>query len=295
MPSLLCVDARLYQILCLSLFLGLGVATKDWTLQWQQVGAIGLTCLGVQLGLALIQIDSLSQPETSQQRWQRAIQGLPSALITGLGLSLLLRADQIGPLVGVSAVAIASKFWLRLKGKHLFNPANFGIVMGLLSGQVWVSPGQWGEAGWYALLILGAGSWVLRSVGRWDTTVAFLSSYAVLEAVRNLWLGWTWDVWLHRLSSGSLLLFAFFMITDPRTVPDSRLGRVGWAVAIASLTFVLRNLFFLPTAVLWALFLLAPCSGAIDHWLPGHRFTWLPIQPWSLASKKLEAQQTSGC
>ncbi len=287
----LCIDARLYQILCLSLFLGLGVATKDWTLQGQQVAAVLLTCLGTQLGLTLVQSNP-ARLEPGQQ-WQRAIYGLPSALITALGLSLLLRADQIAPLVWVSAAAIASKFWLRLKDKHLFNPANFGIVIGLVSGQVWVSPGQWGEAGWYALLILGAGGWVLRSVGRWDTTAAFLGSYAILEALRNLWLGWTWDVWLHRLSSGSLLLFAFFMVTDPRTVPDSRAGRLGWAMAIAGLTFVLRNLFFLPTAVLWALFLLAPLSGVIDHCLPAERFVWRSFAPsiqrfgWALAPAEL--------
>jgi hypothetical protein len=63
---------------------------------------------------------------------------------------------------------------------------------------------------------------VLKRVGRWDTTLAFLGSYALLEALRNLWLGWAWDVWAHRLMSGSLLLFALFMVTDPRSIPNAR-------------------------------------------------------------------------
>lgn len=190
-------------------------------------------------------------------------------------MSLLLRVDH--PLTMALAVmgAIASKFLLRLRGKHVFNPGNFGIVMALmLSGDAWVSPGQWGESGWYGLLFLGAGGLVLQKVGRWDTSVAFLGSYAALEAVRNLWLGWTWDVWAHRLTSGSLLVFALFMMTDPRTIPNARAGRLIWAGAIALLTFILRNICFISTAPFWALFTLAPLSLLLDWRLPAARFEW---------------------
>jgi len=159
--------------------------------------------------------------------------------------------------------------------KHLFNPANFGIIVALLfTSDAWVSPGQWGEEGWYALMFLSAGGLVLRQVGRWDTTIAFLATYIGLEAVRNAWLGWTWDVWGHRLMSGSLLMFALFMVTDPRTIPNSRTGRVIWAMAIALLTFILRNQFFVSTAVFWALFALAPFSILLDRLFPDERFFW---------------------
>jgi Na+-transporting NADH:ubiquinone oxidoreductase subunit NqrB len=274
--AMLIIDARLYQILCLSLFLMLGVATRDWSLQIGQVSSIFLTCLGCQFGATLLQEWRLEAEPSA--RLQKAIYSLPSALITALGLSLLLRAEHVLALILASAAAILSKFLLRLNGKHLFNPANLGIVTALCLGQAWVSPGQWGEEGWYVLLFFGAGSWVLKSVGRWDTTAAFLGSYAGLEALRNFWLGWTWDVWAHRLCSGSLLLFAFFMITDPRTVPDSRTGRIIWAITIAVLTFTLRNVLFTSTAAFWALFIMAPFSSVIDHLLPATRFIWSPIK-----------------
>jgi Na+-transporting NADH:ubiquinone oxidoreductase subunit NqrB len=174
-----------------------------------------------------------------------------------------------------SVGAIGSKFLLRFSNKHLYNPANMGILIALLLTQdAWVSPGQWGESGWYALLFLGTGGLVLQKVGRWDTTVAFLATYAGLEAARNLWLGWTWDVWLHRLTSGSLLLFALFMITDPRTIPNARIGRLIWAGAIATLTFILRNDYFLSTAVLWSLFALTPLIPVLDWLFPAERFNW---------------------
>ncbi len=124
------------------------------------------------------------------------------------------------------------------------------------------------------MLFLATGGLVLKRVGRWDTTIAFLTAYGGLEAIRNFYLGWTWDVWQHRLMSGSLLMFALFMITDPRTIPNSQIGRVIWAIAIAALTFILRNQFFISTAVFWSLFALAPLSVVIDQIFPDDRFSW---------------------
>jgi Na+-transporting NADH:ubiquinone oxidoreductase subunit NqrB len=64
------------------------------------------------------------------------------------------------------------------------------------------------------------------------------------------------------------------MITDPRTIPNARIGRIIWAVAIALLTFILRNVFFLPTAVFWTLFALAPLSILLDLRWEAPRFEW---------------------
>jgi Na+-transporting NADH:ubiquinone oxidoreductase subunit NqrB len=178
-------------------------------------------------------------------------------------------------MVLAGSLAILSKFLFRVDCKHFFNPANFGIVAALvLTPDAWVSPGQWGDDGWYALLFAGTGGMVLKRVGRWDTTAAFLGSYALLEAIRNLWLGWTWDVFCHRLMSGSLLLFALFMVTDPRSIPNARISRILWAGCIAVLTFILRNQFFISTGVFWALFALAPLSVLLDYIWSAPRFSW---------------------
>ena len=269
-------DARNYQILFLSLFLALGIWARDWTLRPEMIGVAIATCWLTQLTGSLA---------TSYWSWAMS-RGQPpppdpppfnwrSPLITALALSLLLRTDHYTSMMLASFLAIASKFILQTHGKHFFNPANFGIVATLLLTQdAWVSPGQWGEEVWYAFILLGAGGLVLKRVGRWDTTVAFLGSYALLEAIRNLWLGWTWDVWAHRLMSGSLLLFALFMITDPRSIPNARVGRLVWAIAIALLSFILRNQFFIPTAVFWALFALAPVTILLDRYWPAIRFRW---------------------
>ncbi|PLZ31932.1 hypothetical protein CBP28_05965, partial [Fischerella thermalis WC559] len=190
-------------------------------------------------------------------------------------LSLLLRADHWTTMVFAAVIAIASKFVFKIGDKHFFNPANFGIISALiLTPDAWVSPGQWGEDWWYGLLFAGTGGMILKRVGRWDTTAAFLGAYAALEAVRNFYLGWTWDVYWHRLMSGSLLLFALFMVTDPRSIPNARIARVVWAVCIAVLTFILRNYFFVSTAVFWALFALAPLTVLLDVIWQASRFRW---------------------
>ncbi|QLE50619.1 Na+-transporting NADH:ubiquinone oxidoreductase, subunit NqrB [Nostoc sp. C057] len=255
-------DIRDYQILFLGLFLVLGIGTRDWTLRPELIGVAIATSLATQWILSLV---------TGKEQ----MANLRSALITSLGLGLLLRADCWTTMAIAAAIAIASKFIFQVGDKHFFNPTNFGIISALiLTPDAWVSPGQWGEEWWYGLLFAGTGGMILQRVGRWDTTAAFLGSYALLEAIRNLWLGWTWDVYWHRLMSGSLLLFALFMITDPRSIPNSRIGRVVWAICIAGLTFILRNYFFISTAVFWALFALAPLTILLDFLWLAPRFAW---------------------
>ncbi|MHC0062269.1 RnfABCDGE type electron transport complex subunit D [Nostoc sp. UIC 10890] len=279
-------DIRDYQILFLGLFLVLGIGTRDWTLRPEFIGVAIATCLATQWILSLVighwslakNIDASAATLRERQGRTRRVGkslNIRSALITSLGLSLLLRADHWTTMAIAAALAIASKFIFQVGDKHFFNPANFGIISALiLTPDAWVSPGQWGEEWWYGLLFVGTGGMILQRVGRWDTTAAFLGSYSLLEAIRNLWLGWTWDVYWHRLMSGSLLLFALFMITDPRSIPNSRIGRVVWAICIAGLTFILRNYFFVSTAVFWALFALAPLSILLDVLWLAPRFAW---------------------
>lgn len=275
-------DIRDYQILFLSSFLVLGISTRDWTLRPEVIGVAIGTCLLMQWLIPLIIShssrviclfsDVLEFKQAQKLEFSKSVR---SALITSLGLSLLLRADHWTTMALAATSAIASKFIFKVGDKHFFNPANFGIISALvMTPDAWVSPGQWGEDWWYVLIFAGCGGMILQRIGRWDTTAAFLGTYALLEGVRNFWLGWTWDVYLHRLMSGSLLLFALFMVTDPRSIPNARIGRIIWALCIAIVTFILRNYFYMSTAVFWALFALAPITVLFDRFLPLHRFEW---------------------
>lgn len=266
-------DIRDYQILYLSLFLILGIGTRDWTLRLSMIIVAIATSLVTQWILTLV-INRFSTADEKEQKIEQKI-NIRSPLITSLGISLLLRADYPTTMLFAAAMAIASKFVFKFEGKHFFNPANFGIISALaLTPDAWVSPGQWGEDWWYAILFVGTGGMILQRIGRWDTTAAFLGFYALLEAIRNFWLNWTWDVYWHRLMSGSLLLFALFMVTDPRSIPNSPIVRVIWAACIALVTFILRNNFYLSTAVFWALFALAPLTVILDTLWQASSFSW---------------------
>ena len=277
-------DARDYQISFLAFFLLLGVGTRDWTLQPGLILVVVVSCLLTQwllsfLGELTKKQDGYNPTPIFDQihlAWSpKVLNSLRSGLITALGLCLLLRANNYSTMAIAGCLAIASKFLFRWQQKHFFNPANFGIIAALImTHDAWVSPGQWGTDWWYLLLFAGLGGIILKRVGRWDTSIAFLLTYGGLEGIRNFWLGWTWDVWQHQLMSGSLLLFALFMLTDPRSIPNSQLGRLVWSLAIAISTFILQDYFYLSTAIFWALFLVSPLTVLLDLIWSAPRFHW---------------------
>ncbi|MCB1739658.1 MAG: hypothetical protein KDK91_04760, partial [Gammaproteobacteria bacterium] len=197
-------DPRPLQILALSLLLGYGIVQLGFELNAMQMlatfaGALGAHWMG-----------RLWHAARPRHTW-------PSAVITALSLCLLLRVDQaaLGALAGF--LAVGSKFVLRVRGKHLFNPATFGIaVMLLCYPGSWVSPGQWGRVALLGLAMTGLALCVLTRARRLDISATFLIGYAGLLCARALYLGDPFDIVVHQLQSGALLLFAFFMISDPR-------------------------------------------------------------------------------
>ena len=202
---------------------------------------------------------------------------LRSPLITGLSLSLLLRADEpwLPAIAGV--IAIASKFIFRIDGKHIWNPAGFAIVVLLFTSHgVWISPGQWGTSLWLASLLVFLAVLVLQAAQRSDMALFFLACHGALLFARALWLGDPAAIPLHQMQSGSLLIFAFFMISDPRTSPDSRLGRFLFAFSVALLAHYLTFFMQMRPALYVALIALSPFTLLLDRLIPATRFQWIP-------------------
>jgi len=200
---------------------------------------------------------------------------LRSPLITGLSLSLLLRADDPWLHAAAGVIAIASKFVLRIDGKHILNPAGFAIVVLIFtSNVVWISPGAWGTAVWFSALLAFFAILVLHASRRSDMALFFLGSHAALLFARAWWLGDPLAIPLHQLQSGSLLIFAFFMISDPRTSPDARLGRFLFAASVAVLGHYMAFFMQMRPALYVALIALSPLIILVDKLLPAQRFAW---------------------
>lgn len=256
-------DARHFQITYLSLFLVYGIFYLGWDAGLGGIAVIFATCLGVQYGFV---------------RMKKArLHSLKSALISALGLCLMLKAGSPATFALAAALSIASKFVIKVDGKHIFNPTNFGIIVAIIiTGDAWVSPGQWGSSA-VALYFMGAAALlVLLKVGRIDTSLAFIGSFFGLEFVRTvLYLGWPVDHFLHMATNGTILLFTFFMITDPMTTPNSQKARIIWAVILGLMTFVLAHLFVVQSAApLWALFIISPLTIAFDKVFVHRKFQW---------------------
>jgi enediyne biosynthesis protein E5 len=202
---------------------------------------------------------------------------LRSPLITGLSLSLLLRANDpfLPAIAGI--IAIGSKFLLRVDGRHVFNPAGFAIVVLLLTSKgVWISPGQWGNGVWLASLAAFLAILVLQAAKRSDVALFFLGTHAALLFARAHWLGDPLAIPLHQLQSGSLLIFTFFMISDPKTTPDSRFGRLLFALAVALSAHYLAFFMQIRPALYFALIALSPLTPLLNRMIPAEKFEWIP-------------------
>ncbi len=269
-------DPRIYQIMTLSGVLAFGWFARAFEIEPVQFAAVVIACCAVQwLGSFLIAV----RPD------------FRSALITSLSLTLLLRADTVWPLIAASAIAIGSKFALRLGDKHIFNPANIGIVaMILMTDAAWTTPGQWGTAVWFAALLAGAGMFVTYRAARFDTPLIFLGTFAALMIARALWLGDPLAIPLLRLQNGALILFAFFMISDPKTTPDGALARAVFAVGTAAIAFVFNFNFFNTDGIFYALAIMCVLRPLLEFLDPAPAYRWSdPVPPLRLFKRKRRA------
>lgn len=213
--------------------------------------------------------------ETAHARLTGTALNWKSALSTGLSLSLLLRTQSPMLWIAAAVVAMGLKYLIRVNGKHVFNPSAVAIVALLLvSNRVWVSPGQWGTTLWLAALAATFGGLVLTRVARVDLAAAFLASHMVLLLARAWHLGDPLTIPVHQIQSGSLVILALFMITDPRSTPDSRQGRMIFAAAVAVLAHLFLFRWQEREGVFYALVLVSCATPIIDRLWPGPRFAW---------------------
>ena len=286
-------DARHWQILALSGLFLISYLTSDFGAKPKALALALFGALAIQtLGTVLVNLQATSRRRGEREgdhgnHWMRAgfragMSGLwtgfqwKSAMITSLSLSILLRANSPWFWLAAGAIAIGAKFLIRFNGKHIFNPAAIGIVVLMLvfGRDVWVSPGQWGQMPLLAGYAVAVAALVLSSAKRLDIALAFLGTFAAILFGRAMWLGDPMAIPLHQLSTGALLIFAFFMITDPRSTPDSRLGRILFAMCVASLAAWFMIGPNVRAAPIMALVVLAILTPILDRVFPSNRFQW---------------------
>jgi Na+-translocating ferredoxin:NAD+ oxidoreductase RnfD subunit len=232
----------------------LGQTAFDFQLSIAQILVSLVTCAVLEVAIAL--------------RRQKVLMWPASALLTGNGVAFVLRVPgtEHGDwwsmngwwiFAGTAAVGLLSKYVITFRGRHVFNPSNFGLVLCfVLIGPERADPLPfwWGPMSvWLALalvLIVGGGLAILSrlhlvpiAAGFWLT---FAAGIAVLAATgHEMTAAWHlgpiggFDLWWTLVTSPEVLVFLFFMITDPRTIPETGRGRRTYAVSVGLLAALL--------------------------------------------------------
>ncbi|WP_174818565.1 RnfABCDGE type electron transport complex subunit D [Paenibacillus kobensis] len=165
-----------------------------------------------------------------------------SALITGLGISLLLSSHLLWPYACASLLSIIIKHAVRMRGKHIFNPNNVAMcfMLWFLPQYAVSTPKQWTNGYEVMVFILLLGAIAAYSAGRLDTVISFILGFAFFACIRYYFFDEPLFYAFGPMLGASFQLFSFFMITDPQTTPPTRVARIMLAVCISGVDTVLR-------------------------------------------------------
>jgi enediyne biosynthesis protein E5 len=197
---------------------------------------------------------------------------LASAYITGISVGILVRSPAFWPYALCSVISIMSKYVLRVKGRHLWNPSNFGIcVLLFLAPDTVASLSiQWGNFIWPLLVIWVLGSIIIWRAQRFHISATYVVSFFAFAFLRSWITGHPWQAEVAPITGPMYQLFVFFMITDPKTTVRSRIGQciVVFFVAFVEMLLRLNQVVYAP---LYALFIVGPTAMLIDIWWESRR------------------------
>jgi len=195
-----------------------------------------------------------------------------SAYISGISVGILLRSPAYWPYALCSLISITSKYVLRIKDRHVWNPSNFGV-----SAMLFLAPAtvaslsiQWGNYLLPMIVIWILGFVIVWRVRRLHITATYVVSFFAFAFLRSWILHEPWQSEVAPITGPMYQLFIFFMITDPKTTVRSKRGQCLVAFLIAVIETVLR--FFQSVyAPFYALFIVGPIANTIEIWLDSRR------------------------
>src|SRR5437763_13187053 len=201
-------------------------------------------------------------------RAQRVVLWPASAMLTGNGVAFVLRVPGTAHgdwwslrgwwiFVGTAAISLLSKHVIRWRGEHLFNPSNIGLVLCFfVLPRTRAAPLDfwWGPMSvWLALalaVIVTGGFLILRRLKLLRVALGFWASFAVgigilALAGHSMTARWHlgpisgFHLWSVLITSPEVLVFLFFMITDPKTAPRSPRARLVYGISLGLLAGML--------------------------------------------------------
>ena len=217
------------------------------------------------IGILLIQVF----PEYDKNR-------IKSLLITTLSLSVLTSVNSLWMLPIALSIAAGSKLLFRVNQQHFFNPANFAIVVLLMFGQgeIWINHYQWtsGTAGIVGFSIMGA--LLVTKCSRLGLLLTFIITAILFESIRSWLVYEPLEIVFHQFSRLSFVIFAFFMITDPRSTPNHPYARTIFSIVLVSLGMFFKYFFFTADHWFYALFVTSLLTPVLNYHFKKEQFCW---------------------
>jgi enediyne biosynthesis protein E5 len=202
----------------------------------------------------------------------RKFPNLASAYITGISVGILIRSPAFWPYALCSAISITSKYVVRWRGRHLWNPSNLGITVMLLLIPEYVAALsiQWGNSVWPLLIVWVLGAGIVYRVKRFHITATYVLSFVALSFVRTMFTGHSFLAEVAPITGPMYQLFIFFMITDPKTTVKPRWGQCLVAALVALAEMILR-LGESVNAPFYALAIVGPAANVIEIYFSGKK------------------------
>jgi hypothetical protein len=176
-------------------------------------------------------------------RFYKKIRMFPTSGILGCyGIFLLADTPHLWIYPLLVTIAISSKHFLTSEKKHIFNPNNFGLTMGILflSKYMTVINGRWGGYFWIESLIIILGVLFAANAGRLTLVLSFLTSFVLLAICRSYYLN-VKLMWVFMpLTGPAFFLFSFYMLSDPKTTPVMNIEQIFFGILVALIDAVLR-------------------------------------------------------
>jgi Na+-translocating ferredoxin:NAD+ oxidoreductase RnfD subunit len=192
---------------------------------------------------------------------------LASAYVSGISVGILVRSPAFWPYALCSAISVTSKYVLRIKDRHLWNPSNFGIcVMLLLAPETVASLSiQWGNYLLPMIVIWILGSIIIWQFKRFHICATYVLSFMLFALVRSWITGHPFLAEVAPITGPMYQLFIFFMITDPKTTVQTKWGQcvVVFLVALVEMILRLNESVYAP---FYALFLVGPAANLVEIW-----------------------------
>ncbi|HEX6140616.1 MAG TPA: RnfABCDGE type electron transport complex subunit D, partial [Candidatus Limnocylindria bacterium] len=265
----------------------LGQVGLHFAVSVPQILAAILTCAILEIAITFAQTRSIVWPA--------------SAMLTGSGVALILRVVGTPPdspwdthawyaFAAIAGLSLLTKYVIRYRGAHVFNPSNIGLVLAfVVLGSTRVEPLDF----WWAPLnlpmiaayaaIVGGGLLITRRLRLLGMAISFWLAFAAGTAIlaasgHCMTARWSFapvcgfEYWRVIVTSPEVMIFLFFMITDPRTSPAGRVGRVVFGVLVAAASVLLlapqANEFGAKVGLLAGLLLVCAARPLLERVLP---------------------------